>query len=64
MPQRVKWIGGWPLQSWLGVVAALAAWGAAALELHATGVLPRRVVGVGFLCLVLALAARKKAAEE
>lgn len=64
MTQRVRWIGGWPLPSWFGVAGALFAWLAAALELHATGVLPWRVVGAGFICLVIALLARKKAAEE
>ena len=64
MTQRTKWIGGWPVPGWFGLAGALFAWLAAAVELHATGVLPWRVVGAGFIFLVIALAARKKAAEE
>jgi hypothetical protein len=64
MTQRTKCFGGWPLPSWFGFAGALFASLAAALEFHATGALPLRVVGAGFICLVIALAARKKAVEE
>ncbi len=63
-PFNTRWVAGLPLPSWFGFAGALLAWGLALVSFHETGRVDWRVMGAGFLLVLLALAARTAGARR
>jgi len=62
VPQQ-KWIAGWPVQSWVSFVGALAATSLALWLYYSEGRVDGAVIAAAFVCVAGALAARRAAAR-